>query len=219
MFIIELSIKNHVDSDLQIIIWWNSWNHENGLQDDVSARQMTSKNTISLCWRTMPLRGLGPKGARVCHSVCIVRQVLSKGQSYICFYAHKQKSGLMFFILDHSPCGHPFSLIWFSGTRIDVHVVMLGIIFAPKLFCYVDPPNTMALMFIWCVLSLWWPCDDQIAQILRMEVVDDLFWKHITILLPFDVVFHFEHIVFQVEYSGVCKCWGTCIIPVQSHSR
>ena len=54
--------------------------HENLLPDDVSVQQMAIKNAISLCWRTMPLRGLGPKGVRVGHSVCIVRQVLSRGQ-------------------------------------------------------------------------------------------------------------------------------------------
>ena len=111
MFIIEISIKHNAGSDFQIIIWRILRNHANCFQDDVSVRQMTSKNTISLCWRTMPLRGLGPKGARVGHSVCIVRQVLSKGQTYICCYAHQQKYGCMFFILDHSPSGHPFSLI------------------------------------------------------------------------------------------------------------
>ena len=55
-------------------------NHEIWVRDDVSAHQNDGSEAFSLCWRTMPLRGLGPKGARVVHYVCIVRQVLSRSQ-------------------------------------------------------------------------------------------------------------------------------------------
>ena len=45
----------------------------------------------------MPLRGLGPKGARVGHSVCIVRQVLSRGEEYFGFDVHgKDHSDLVY---------------------------------------------------------------------------------------------------------------------------
>ena len=42
--------------------------------ETVKPRKMEGSEAILLCWRTMPLRGLGPKGARVVHYVCIVRQ-------------------------------------------------------------------------------------------------------------------------------------------------
>ena len=63
--------------------------YENLPPDDVSVQQMIIKNAISLCWRTMPLRGLGPKGARVGHCVGIVRQVLCRGKE-LCFFIGAQ---------------------------------------------------------------------------------------------------------------------------------
>ena len=56
---------------------------------------MDVSEAISLCWRTMPLRGLGPRGARVGHSVCIVRQVLGSSKREV-FYKRKDDGYIVY---------------------------------------------------------------------------------------------------------------------------
>ena len=47
-----------------------------------------AKWTFQKHFRCAGAQCLGPKGARVGHSVCIVRQVLSRGQEYFGFDVH-----------------------------------------------------------------------------------------------------------------------------------
>ena len=55
---IQVMFRSHLTCS-RMILGASGWstsifeNHENCNQDDVSVRQMTSKNAISLCWRTM----------------------------------------------------------------------------------------------------------------------------------------------------------------------
>ena len=81
-------MENSYDEFLEFSCW-----------EDVSWVLGHSKNAISLCWRTMPLRGLRPKGARVGHCVCIVRQILCSSSKFMMFSGAQENQHSTFLVV------------------------------------------------------------------------------------------------------------------------